>query len=103
VASLARSAEQIAADNSALDELACDFLDKSARMTVEALLTLAPAVRTRVLHAWAKRLGAPGGALSHRHVEALDALVTAWRGQGAVHLPGGIRVAREGGTLVRVP
>jgi tRNA(Ile)-lysidine synthase len=103
VANLARSAEQIAADNSALDELACDFLDKSARMTVEALLTLAPAVRTRVLHAWAKRLGAPGGALSHRHVEALDALVTAWRGQGAVHLPGGIRVAREGGTLVRVP
>jgi tRNA(Ile)-lysidine synthase len=83
VANLARSAEQIAADNSALDELACDFLDKSARMTVEALLTLAPAVRTRVLHAWAKRLGAPGGALSHRHVEALDALVTAWRGQGA--------------------
>jgi tRNA(Ile)-lysidine synthase len=64
---------------------------------------MADAIRTRVLHAWAKRLGAPGSALSHRHVAALDALVTDWHGQGAVALPGGILVGRRQGHLVRVP
>ena len=149
VANLARSAEQIAADNAALDALASAHiagpgarvelatLDGVARVEpatldgvarVEAahraavagneaanptaapplleisdLSRLMPAIRTRVLHAWAKGLGAPGSALSHRHVAALDALVTDWHGQGAVHLPGGILVARERGRLVRVP
>jgi len=56
-----------------------------------------------VLHSWARGLGAPGSALSHRHVAALDALVTDWHGQGPAHLPGGIRVARERGRLIRVP
>ncbi|GAA0480178.1 tRNA(Ile)-lysidine synthase [Paractinoplanes deccanensis] len=98
VANLARSAAQIAQDNAALDGLAADVSD----MSVGALAALMPAIRTRALHAWALRLGAPGGALSHRHVEALDALVTAWHGQGPVHLPGGIQVARAGGALVRV-
>ncbi|XVU25172.1 tRNA lysidine(34) synthetase TilS [Actinoplanes sp. CA-054009] len=99
VANLARSAGQIGQDNEALDAIAADFSD----MSVGALSALMPAIRKRVLHSWALRLGAPGGALSHRHVEALDALVTAWRGQGPVHLPGGIRVARDRGALVRVP
>ncbi|XVV12422.1 tRNA lysidine(34) synthetase TilS [Actinoplanes sp. CA-131856] len=99
VANLARSAGQIGQDNEALDAIAADFSDVS----VEALSGLMPAIRKRVLHSWALRLGAPGGALSHRHVEALDALVTAWRGQGPVHLPGGIQVARDRGALVRVP
>ncbi|MEU8816022.1 tRNA lysidine(34) synthetase TilS [Actinoplanes sp. NPDC048796] len=100
VANLARSAGQIGQDNEALDAIAADFSDD---MAVDALAALMPAIRKRVLHSWALRLGAPGGALSHRHVEALDALVTAWRGQGPVHLPGGIRVARDRGALVRVP
>ncbi|SNY04293.1 tRNA lysidine(34) synthetase TilS [Paractinoplanes atraurantiacus] len=100
VASLARSAGQIGQDNEALDAIAADF---SGEMVVEALSGLMPAIRKRVLHSWALRLGAPGGALSHRHVEALDALVVAWRGQGPVHLPGGIQVARDHGALVRVP
>jgi tRNA(Ile)-lysidine synthase len=33
-------------------------------------------------------------------VEALDRLLTAWHGQGAVGLPGGIEVARRAGHLV---
>nr|WP_240669758.1 tRNA lysidine(34) synthetase TilS [Actinoplanes solisilvae] len=70
-------------------------------LDVSDLSGMEPAVRRRVLHLWAQRLGAAGGALSHRHVEALDALVTDWHGQGAVHLPGGIRVVRERGVLVR--
>ncbi|MGW1059575.1 tRNA lysidine(34) synthetase TilS [Micromonospora rubida] len=68
-------------------------------LSVEVLAGLAPAVRTRVLHAWARELGAAPAALSHRHVAALDALVTDWRGQGATHLPGGIRVVRRAGRL----
>jgi tRNA(Ile)-lysidine synthase len=63
---------------------------------------LGGAVRGRVLHLWARELGAPGSALSHRHVAALEALVTDWHGQGATHLPGGIVVARRAGVLVRV-
>jgi tRNA(Ile)-lysidine synthase len=119
VANLARSAAQIAADNAALDALAeAALLAATApaepptapasragtpyRLRISDLSVQAPAVRTRVLHLWARRLGVPGSALSHRHVEALDALVTAWHGQGPVHLPGAIQVARRDGALERV-
>ncbi len=106
VGSLARSATQIAADNEVLDALAETALVGAGRgpgaLAVAELVGLAAAVRTRVLHSWARRLGAPGGALSHRHVGALDALITSWRGQGPVHLPGAILVARRDGSLVRV-
>ncbi|WDZ85719.1 tRNA lysidine(34) synthetase TilS [Micromonospora cathayae] len=101
---LARTARLVAADTAVLDDLAAAALT-DARMpdgglAVPALAGLAPAVRTRVLHAWARELGASPAALSHRHVGALDALVTDWRGQGAVHLPGGFRVTRRDGQLV---
>jgi tRNA(Ile)-lysidine synthase len=55
-----------------------------------------------VLHAWARELGAPGAALSHRHVLALDALVTDWHGQGPASLPGGIVVGRRAGDLAPI-
>ncbi|GIF25255.1 tRNA(Ile)-lysidine synthase [Actinoplanes tereljensis] len=109
VANLARSAEQIASDSSALDALAAAALLQAyasgpgSGLDVSDLSGMVAAIRTRVLHAWAKALGASGAALSHRHVAALDALVTGWHGQGEVHLPGGIRVARVRGQLVRVP
>ena len=105
VANLARSAGQIAADNAALDALAEEALRgaPASGLRVSELSVLAPAVRTRVLHAWALRLGAPGGDLSHRHVQALDALLTDWHGQGAVHRPGGLQVTRSDGLLVRAP
>jgi len=106
VANLARSAGQIAADNAALDALARAALLSAYGndgLRISDLSEMVDAVRTRVLHAWAKELGASGAALSHRHVEALDALITGWHGQGPVHLPGGIRVARVRGQLVRVP
>jgi tRNA(Ile)-lysidine synthase len=97
---LARTAAQLAADNAALDELAAAKV--TDELEVGDLSGLVPAIRTRVLHMWARRLGVSGSALSHRHVVALDALVTDWHGQGAVALPGGIRVARKGGRLCRV-
>jgi tRNA(Ile)-lysidine synthase len=108
VANLARSAGQIAADNAALDALAREALlsayepDRSS-VRIPEMSAMVDAVRTRVLHGWAKELGASGAALSHRHVQALDALITDWHGQGPVYLPGGIRVARVRGRLVRVP
>jgi len=106
VGNLARSASMIAADNNALDALASTALATARTavgLSVAGVAGLSRAVRTRVLHAWARELGATGGALSHRHVAALDALITDWHGQGPAHLPGGIVVARERGALVRVP
>ena len=37
--------------------------------------------------------GAPPGALTAAHVDALDALVTGWHGQRWADLPGGVRAA----------
>ncbi|MGC4895080.1 tRNA lysidine(34) synthetase TilS [Micromonospora sp. DT31] len=103
VANLARTARLLAADTAALDALAdaalADVRVGERGLSVDGLAALPAAVRTRVLHAWARELGAAPAALSHRHVAALDALVTDWHGQGAVHLPGGRPVRRHGGNL----
>ncbi|WP_433388347.1 tRNA lysidine(34) synthetase TilS [Micromonospora sp. KLBMP9576] len=103
---LARTARLVAADNAVLDEAAdaalADARHPDGGLAVRALAGLPPAVRGRVLHAWARELGAPPTALSHRHVTALDTLVTGWRGQGAAHLPGGLRVLRRDGRLTCV-
>jgi tRNA(Ile)-lysidine synthase len=102
VDNLARTAGQVAEDSAALDALAGTALAAARTpegLSVVALKDLPVAVRGRVLHAWARELGAPGSALSHRHVAALDALVTAWRGQGPTYLPGGTAVTRRAGAL----
>ena len=107
VSNLARTASLIAADNAALDALAATFLAASSFRAASSppglaaadLAALMPAVRTRVLREWARSLGAPGSALSHRHIAALDALITDWHGQGSVALPGGILVGRQNGVL----
>jgi tRNA(Ile)-lysidine synthase len=105
VDNLARTAAQLAVDNAHLDTLAAGALAAARTpggLSVEVLRELPAAVRTRVLHAWARELGAPGGALSHRHVEALDALLTDWHGQGPATLPGGIVAGRRSGELTRM-
>ena len=73
-----------------------------AVMELEGLGALAPAIRTRVLHAAALAAGCPGGALSAAHVAALDRLVTDWHGQQGADLPGGIRAQRRYGKLLFV-
>ncbi|MEU8069446.1 MULTISPECIES: tRNA lysidine(34) synthetase TilS [unclassified Micromonospora] len=99
VANLARTAGLLAADNAALDALAAaalaDVRTEGSGLSVAGLAGLPAAVRTRALHAWARELGATPAALSHSHVAALDALVTAWHGQGPVHLPGGLQIRRR--------
>jgi tRNA(Ile)-lysidine synthase len=105
VDNLARTAALLAADTAVLDSLAEAALGAcraGAALSVPSLAGLDPAIRTRVLHAWARELGAPPSALAHRHVEALDALVSGWHGQGPTALPGGILVGRRAGQLVRV-
>jgi tRNA(Ile)-lysidine synthase len=103
VDNLAQTARQLAADNAALDALAADALATArtadGSLSVPALQDLPDAIRTRALHTWALDLGVPGSALSHRHIEALDALITDWHGQGPVHLPGGYLATRRAATL----
>lgn len=105
---LARTATLVAADTAALDALAARALAEArcgagpiAGLAVPVLSRMPVAIRGRVLHAWARELGAPPAALSHRHVLALEALVTAWHGQGPVHLPGAIQVSRRADVLTR--
>ncbi|RIV31613.1 tRNA lysidine(34) synthetase TilS [Micromonospora radicis] len=103
---LARTARLVAADNAVLDGLAAEALlaarHPDGGLAVKALADLAAAVRGRVLRAWAQELGSAPAALSYRHVAALDALITAWRGQGAAYLPGGLAVVRRADRLSSV-
>ncbi|GAA3751990.1 tRNA(Ile)-lysidine synthase [Spinactinospora alkalitolerans] len=64
-----------------------------------ALAELPRAVRTRILRRAALAAGCPAGALTARHVAELDRLVTEWRGQAHVDLPGGRRGRRVGGRI----
>jgi tRNA(Ile)-lysidine synthase len=55
------------------------------------------AIRTRVLRAWLAAAGV--GPLTSAHLDALDAVVADWRGQGPVGLPGGLAAFRRHGRL----
>jgi tRNA(Ile)-lysidine synthase len=81
-----------------------DALTETARseevvMEIEVLEGLPRAVRTRVLRRAAIEVGSPPGTLAAGHVEAMDRLVTAWRGQQHADLPGGVRAFRSCGKL----
>lgn len=85
----ARVADAIAADDT-------DPGDGEApvALAVASLRGAPRAVRTRALREGAQAAGIR--ALSSTHVDAIDDLVVAWRGQGPIHLPGGLafRVGR---------
>ncbi|MGH3655434.1 MAG: tRNA lysidine(34) synthetase TilS [Micromonosporaceae bacterium] len=103
VGNLARTARLAAADEAVLSGLAGRALARAAAdggLDVAKLAAYPAAIRTRVLHRWALSLGCSGSALSARHVDALDALVTSWSGQGAAALPGAVQVRRTEGRLV---
>jgi tRNA(Ile)-lysidine synthase len=69
-------------------------------LDVEPLAAAHPALRDRALLRAAQAAGADPSALAAAHIQALAALAADWRGQGALHLPGGVRAAREYGKLV---
>ena len=106
VPALARTAALCAADDDALTQWASALAASATpgeehdsetghpSLAVSALLGAPRAVRTRALREAARAAGIR--ALSSAHVDALDDLVVAWRGQGPIDLPGGIasRVGR---------
>ncbi|MEV6215830.1 tRNA lysidine(34) synthetase TilS [Nocardia sp. NPDC051833] len=128
---LARTADQLRADGEVLDALTADLLraatvgvdgrrgsDRPAGTTgnrgsgpgdsdrpalsIEILATAAPALRRRTIRAWLADQGI-GGVLN-AHLQAIDELVSNWRGQGGVAVAGGSRdhrlvVTRAHGTL----
>src|SRR5208282_5277134 len=103
---LARTASQLRTDAECLDELA--FAESAqlrgdcsdpAGLEASWLRALPAAIRTRVLRDAAIMAGCPPGALTAGHVDAIDALVTGWRGQRWVDLPGGVRARRQAGKV----
>ena len=101
VAALARSADMLREDADALDDLAARARDEIGERPIDAvlLLTLHRAIRTRVWRLLAIEAGAPPGALLASHVESLDTLLTSWRGQGPIDLPGHVQGSRKGGRV----
>ncbi|WP_280343100.1 tRNA lysidine(34) synthetase TilS [Nocardia neocaledoniensis] len=112
---LARTADQLRDDGEVLDALTTDLL-RAARshrdsgpadsdrptLSIEILTTAPAALRRRTIRAWLAEQGV--GGLLNAHLQAIDELVSDWRGQGGVAVAGGGRdhrlvVAREHGTL----
>ncbi len=100
---LARTARLLRDDADALDAWADRVRAAATRagegLDAELLRDEPPAVRRRVLRRTALDAGCPGTELFAVHVDAMDALVTDWRGQTGVDLPGGLRLRRQGGRL----
>jgi tRNA(Ile)-lysidine synthase len=107
VEALARTAQLSRDDADALDQWAADAQGEAAgedgSLDVLRLYELPPAVRRRVLRRCAIAAGSPPGFLFARHIEEVDRLVTAWRGQKALNLPGGVTVLRANGRLFFSP
>ncbi|MFE6690723.1 tRNA lysidine(34) synthetase TilS [Streptomyces sp. NPDC057743] len=104
VEALARTAQLSRDDADALDGWAAEaeaaVLDEAGTLDVAGLFALPAAVRRRVLRRAVIAAGSPAGSLFARHIEEVDRLITAWRGQGAINLPGRVGVRRQGGRLV---
>ena len=102
-AALARTAELARDDADALDQWATgsytDLADVDGSLDVGALALLPGAVRRRVLRLACLRAGVTAGSLAAVHLQAIEALVTDWHGQGAVSLPGGQSASRRYGKL----
>lgn len=126
---LARTAEQLRADGAVLDVLADELLRAASAsrmpadatsdnahsvgagsngptLSIETLATAPAALRRRAIRAWLLAGGAK--ALTNKHLQAVDELITAWRGQGGVAVGGGgpgsrLVAAREHGRLTLRP
>jgi tRNA(Ile)-lysidine synthase len=106
VAALARSADLLREDADALDDLASQALSQIREagpgqgVAAAALVGLRKAIRTRVWRLLAIEAGCPPGALIATHIDALDTLVTSWRGQGPIDLPGHVQGSRSDGRVL---
>ncbi|MFB6958953.1 tRNA lysidine(34) synthetase TilS [Streptomyces sp. NPDC056309] len=104
VEALARTAQLSRDDADALDAWAgqaeATVRDDAGLLECAKLYALPPAVRRRILRRAAIDAGAPAGSLFARHIEEVDRLITGWRGQKAINLPGRVVAQRQGGRLV---
>lgn len=100
VPGLARSAALLQADADELERQARSALGAGGgdAWSVDVLTSLPDAIRGRMLKMLAEGRGA--GPITASHVKAMDALVTSFRGQGPVSLPGGFEARREYGRLI---
>jgi tRNA(Ile)-lysidine synthase len=88
-------------DGQALDqwsEQVASELDLS-NIDCDRLAALPRAIRTRILRLAALHAGATPGTLTFEQIGAMDALVSAWKGQGPLSLAGGVKVERISGRL----
>lgn len=106
VPGLARSAELLRDDADALDDWAdAQFAALVTRASgdvsadVDALEALPRAIRTRLIRRMCITAGSPGADLTMDHVATVERLISAWHGQGASNLPGGVVAARAYGRL----
>jgi tRNA(Ile)-lysidine synthase len=101
---LARTAEQLREDSEALDRMVqeiieeiCEPAEAGIAVHVGALAANPAALRNRILRLVA--FSEFGRSLERSHTLEIARLVTDWRGQGPIDVPG-IRVSRQGGLLV---
>jgi tRNA(Ile)-lysidine synthase len=110
-AALARTARLLQNDDAALNEWAAEVRAKAEvdvglegeqglALDVDVLDQTPPAVRMRVFRGVLLEVGVPGGDLRSSHLSDIDALVSDWKGQGEVHLPGSIGASRSCGRLL---
>jgi tRNA(Ile)-lysidine synthase len=98
---LARTADQLRDDAEVLEKIATSEREHGdSLLSAASLAGLPGAVRTRVLRSAALEAGCPAGALTAAHVARIEELVTDWRGQRGVDLPGGVRAARRSGEVL---
>ncbi|CDO91148.1 tRNA(Ile)-lysidine synthetase [Mycobacterium triplex] len=92
---LARTATALREDTEFIDTLAAQALPgvtADPGLRAEALATLPDPVRRRVIRGWLLTGGATG--LTDKQIRGVDALVTAWRGQGGVAVGSDLRGER---------
>jgi tRNA(Ile)-lysidine synthase len=97
---LARTSRILREDADALDLIAGDIfasLADPAQIPIELISELPIAVRKRVIKRAIEAIGAP--TFSAEQILEVEALVGAWKGQGAVALAGGITARRDSGRL----
>ncbi|WP_208600852.1 TilS substrate-binding domain-containing protein, partial [Mycobacterium malmoense] len=92
---LARTATALREDTELIDTLAARALPEAkagAGLHTQALAALPGPVRRRVIRGWLLAGGATG--LTDKQIRGVDALVTAWRGQGGVAVGSALRDER---------
>lgn len=104
ISALGKTAQLLRSDNKVLDDLAQDVVTglpdiKQNGLRVIDLEKLPDAIRTRVLKIAGLSAGVHSGPFSYEHIEAIDALVKNWHGQGSVDLPGFIKATRVDSTI----